>query len=150
MKLHTAFATLFGIGNLPFAPGTWGSLAALPFAWGLLMIGGPSALGTGVAVAIAVGIWSCDVYVTETGKPDPSECVIDELAGQWIACMAAPLTLPGFALAFVAFRLFDIWKPWPISAAETARGGLGVMADDLVAGIFAAIVVAAAHATGLV
>ena len=131
-------------------PGTWGSLAALPFAWALLAIGGQGVLGAAISLAIAVGIWSCDVYVRETGKHDPSECVIDELAGQWIACMAAPLSLPGFAVAFLAFRLFDIWKPWPISAAEEARGGLGVMADDLVAGLFAAIVVVAAHAAGLV
>jgi phosphatidylglycerophosphatase A len=150
MSAHTACATLFGIGRLPFAPGTWASLAALPFAWVLLRLGGVTALGVGVSVAIAIGIWACDVYVQETGKSDPSECVIDELAGQWIACMAASLTLPAFALAFVAFRLFDIWKPWPISAAETARGGLGVMADDLVAGFFAAVVVAAVHGTGLV
>ncbi len=149
MKPHIAAATLFGIGNIPFAPGTFASLAALPFAWLLMTLGGSWLLGACVSLAIAIGIWSCDVYVGETGKTDPSECVIDELAGQWIACMVAPLTLPGFALAFLAFRLFDIWKPWPISAAERARGGLGVMADDLVAGLFAAIVVAAVHATGL-
>jgi phosphatidylglycerophosphatase A len=150
MKASTAFATLFGIGRLPAAPGTWASLAALPFAGLLMLGGGPWLIGSGVAVAIAVGIWSCDVYVRETGVADPSECVIDELAGQWIACMTAPITPAGFALAFFAFRLFDIWKPWPISAAETAKGGLGVMADDLVAGLFAAILVAAVHATGLI
>lgn len=150
MKAHTAAATLFGIGFAPFAPGTWGSLAALPVAWVLMAGGGMQLLGAAIAAAIAIGIWSCDVYVNETGKSDPGECVIDELAGQWIACMAAPLSLPGFALAFAAFRLFDIWKPWPISAAEEARGGLGVMADDLVAGLFAAILVAALQAAGLI
>jgi phosphatidylglycerophosphatase A len=147
--LHKALSTLFGVGYLPFAPGTLGSLAALPLAWGLMWIGGVWALGTGVVLATVIGIWACDVYVRESGKTDPSECVIDEMAGQWIACMAAPLSLPGFALAFVAFRLFDIWKPWPVSAAEDAHGGLGVMADDLVAGLFAAIIVAAVHGTGL-
>jgi phosphatidylglycerophosphatase A len=150
MTPHKTFCTLFGIGFFPVAPGTIASLAALPFAWVLMWIGGSWLLGVGVSLSIAIGIWSCDVYVRETGTSDPSECVIDELAGQWIACMVAPLTLPGFALAFVAFRLFDVWKPWPISAAEEARGGLGVMADDLVAGLAAAILVAAIHETGLI
>ena len=150
MKTHTAVATLFGIGRMPFAPGTWASLAALPFAWFLLWAAGPWLLGVGVSAAIAIGIWACDIYVRESGKHDPSECVIDELAGQWIACLAAPLSLPGYALAFILFRVFDIWKPWPISAAERAPGGLGVMLDDLVAGLFAAILVAAVRATGLI
>ena len=146
----TALATLFGIGRAPVAPGTWASLAALPLAWGITALGGAALLSLWIFVAAALGIWACDIYVRESGKPDPSECVIDELAGQWIACIAAPLTLPGYALALILFRVFDIWKPWPISAAERAHGGLGVMLDDLVAGLFAATVVAAAHAAGLV
>ncbi len=150
MKAHTGFATLCGIGFIPFAPGTLGSLAALPLAWFLLASGGMGALGMGVSLAIAVGLWACDVTVSESGNPDPQQCVIDELAGQWIACMAAPLTLPGFAAAFIAFRVFDIWKPWPISAAEKAKGGLGVMADDLVAGLFALIVVVVLRAAKVI
>lgn len=146
----TALATLLGIGRAPLAPGTWASLAALPLAWGISALGGVVLLAAWTLVAAALGIWACDVYVRESGKHDPSECVIDELAGQWIACLAAPLSLPGYALAFVLFRLFDIWKPWPISAAERAPGGFGVMLDDLVAGLFAAILVAAVRATGLI
>jgi phosphatidylglycerophosphatase A len=150
MKFRTAAATLFGIGHAPAAPGTAASLAALPFAWLIAYIGGPWLLGVAAIAASAIGIWACGLYVRETGKTDPSECVIDELAGQWIACLAAPLSLPGYALAFVFFRLFDIVKPWPISAAEHAPEGWGVMADDIVAGIFAAIVVAALRAAGIV
>ncbi|MBU6444325.1 MAG: phosphatidylglycerophosphatase A [Alphaproteobacteria bacterium] len=150
MKAYTWFATLCGIGLIPFAPGTLASLAALPFAWLLLVTGDIDGLGTGIALAIAIGLWACDMTVSETGNPDPQQCVIDELAGQWIACMAAPLTLTGFAVAFVAFRVFDIWKPWPISAAEKAKGGMGVMADDLVAGLFALIVVVAVRQAGLI
>jgi phosphatidylglycerophosphatase A len=146
----TAIATLFGIGRAPVAPGTWASLVALPLAWGIMAIGGVTLLGLWAFLAAAFGIWACDIYVRESGKSDPSECVIDELAGQWIACLAAPLSLAGYALAFILFRLFDIWKPWPISAAERAKGGLGVMLDDLVAGVFAAIIVAAVRATGLI
>lgn len=150
MKFHTAAATLFGIGHAPVAPGTFASLAALPFAWLIAYIGGPWLLAAAVIAASATGIWACNIHVRETGKTDPSECVIDELAGQWIACLAAPLSLPGYALAFAFFRLFDILKPWPVSAAERAPEGWGVMLDDIVAGIFAAIIVAALNAAGII
>lgn len=150
MRPGTVIASLFGLGYLPLASGTWASLVALLPAWALMWTGGSWLLGVAVLAVSAIGIWACDVHVLQTGRHDPSECVIDELAGQWIACMAAPLTLPGFALAFAAFRLFDILKPWPISAAERAPGGLGVMLDDLVAGLMAAILVAALHAVKLV
>jgi phosphatidylglycerophosphatase A len=95
--------------------------------------------------------------VRETGRIDPSECVIDELAGQWLACAFAllsfggllpanHLSLPAFGLAFVLFRLFDIWKPWPVSWAENSlKGGLGVMMDDIVAGLMAGVLVALAR-----
>ncbi|MGC8535217.1 MAG: phosphatidylglycerophosphatase A family protein [Rhizomicrobium sp.] len=150
MKLATFMASVFGVGYIPFASGTFGSLLALVPAYGLMHAGGLGFLGTAVAAVSVLGIWVCDIHVRATGRHDPSECVIDEVAGQWLACMAAPLTLPGYVLAFGAFRLFDILKPWPASAAERAPGGLGVMLDDLVAGLMAAILVAAVHATGLV
>lgn len=150
MKLHTAAATLFGIGRAPVAPGTLGSLAALPFAWGIATLGGPLLLFVFALGATALGIRACDIYARGTGKTDPSECVIDELAGQWFACVFAPLSLWGYVLAFIAFRIFDIAKPWPISAAERRPGGLGIMLDDVAAGLFAGIAVAAVHAAGLV
>ena len=85
---------------------------------------------------------ACADHVRETGNDDPSECVIDELAGQWLACAFAllrrRLPLPAFLLAFLLFRLFDIWKPWPIFWRQTKLpGGLGVMTDDIVAGLMA-------------
>jgi phosphatidylglycerophosphatase A len=143
-------ATVLGVGRAPFAPGTVASVVALPFAWLILRHCDVTLLGAATTVATLAGIWACDVYVKDTGREDPSECVIDEVAGQWIACAFAPVSLAGFALAFVLFRLFDITKLWPISAAEKLRGGLGVMADDLVAGLFAGILVAAAAHEGLV
>jgi phosphatidylglycerophosphatase A len=150
MKSASFIASVFGVGYIPFASGTFGSVAALLPAFGLMHVGGVWLLGAGAVAVSILGIWVCDIHVRATGRHDPSECVIDEVAGQWLACLAAPLTLPGYILAFIAFRLFDILKPWPASAAERAPGGLGVMLDDLVAGLMAAIVVAAIHAVHLV
>ena len=135
-------ATVFEIGRAPVAPGTVASLVALPFAWLILRDFGPLALGASGFAAFLLGVWACDVQARETGRDDPSECVIDELAGQWLACALVPCTLSGFALAFLWFRFFDITKLWPISASEKLPGGLGIMADDMVAGLFAGAIVA--------
>jgi phosphatidylglycerophosphatase A len=143
-------ATVFEIGRFPFAPGTVASAVALPLAWLMSRSLGPYALCGAAFLAAAIGVWASDEYMRETGKNDPSECVIDELAGQWLACAFAPLSLPGFALAFVLFRLFDITKPWPVSAAERLNGGLGVVADDMVAGLFAGLIVSAASTLGAI
>jgi phosphatidylglycerophosphatase A len=146
----SVIATLAGIGRVPIAPGTLASVVALPFAWLLLRFGGATAMALSLLVAIAVGTWACDAYAQISGSSDPPECVVDELAGQWLACAFAPLSLGGFAVAFVLFRLFDIVKPWPVSAAERLSGGAGIMADDLVAGAIAGVIVAVASALGLV
>lgn len=132
-------ATWFGSGRMPKAPGTWGSLAALPFAWGLSLVGGWPLLLAASLGCFLVGWWASAVYVRSTGISDPSEVVIDEVAGQWLVLAAAPtdplLYLAGFAL----FRLFDITKPWPIRWADRhIHGGLGVMLDDMLAGAFGA------------
>lgn len=133
-------ATWFGIGLVPGAPGTWGSLAALPLAWGLQWLGGPPLLAAATLAVFVLGLWSADVYGRRTGREDASEIVIDEVVGQWIAILAVPPGLIAYALGFVLFRAFDILKPWPISWAETRlRGGWGVMADDVLAGLFAAV-----------
>jgi phosphatidylglycerophosphatase A len=150
MKPASFIASVFGVGYIPVASGTFGSIVALLPAFGLMYAGGVWLLGAGAAAVSILGIWVCDIHVRATGRHDPSECVIDEVAGQWLACMAAPMSLSGFITAFVAFRLFDILKPWPASAAERAPGGLGIMLDDLVAGLMAAILVAAIHAVRLV
>ena len=148
--IATYAATLFGVGRAPFAPGTVASAAALPFAWIVLLLWGPLAL-VAISVVVAVaGVWASDRYARENGAHDPSECVIDELVGQWIACAMAPLSLAGFAVAFLMFRLFDVSKLWPISLAERLGGGLGIMADDIVAGLFAGAVVAVLANVGLV
>jgi len=145
-------ATVFGIGWFPFAPGTVASAAATILG-GLLALLGWQAVLMAALVATAIGIYVCGVYARTIGVYDPSECVLDEMAGQWFALVpvaagrrASDWVL--FAVAFFLFRLFDIWKPWPISAAETLSGGIGIMMDDVVAGLFAGALVYAAMATG--
>lgn len=150
MKPAAAIATLFGIGKTPGAPGTLASLAALPFALGLTALGGPWLLLAAAFVATLAGIRACDIYAREIRLSDPPECVIDELAGQWLACVFAPLSFWGYAAAFLIFRALDIAKPWPISVAERPSGGLGIMLDDIAAGLFAGLAVAALHLAGLV
>jgi len=149
-KTALFFATLGGLGRAPFAPGTLASIVALPLAWLILRAGGISMLLALTAAVAGVGIAACDRVARATNNPDPSECVIDELAGQWLACAFAPLSIGGFALAFLVFRTFDILKPWPISASERLVGGLGIVADDLVAGLMGGVLVAGASIAGLV
>ncbi len=146
MNLPRAIATLGGIGYARYAPGSAGSIVALPFAWLIAYEAGRFALLAAAVGALAIGSWASELYTAQTERNDPSECVIDELAGQWIACAFAPTTILGYVLAFLLFRLFDIWKPWPISAAECLHGGIGVMADDVGAALVAgAILVGLLH-----
>ena len=146
MRFSTIIASVLGIGYFPVASGTVMSIIAVPLAILIARHGGGSAVLIASLLAFAVGIWACGDHVRATGREDPSECVIDELAGQWLACagiLFAPASAAEFALAFLLFRLFDILKPWPISAAEKLPGGMGVMADDMLAGLAAAIIAAA-------
>ena len=135
-------ATWFGCGLLPKAPGTWGSAAALPCAALLVWLGGPWLLLVAAALAFALGVWASEVYARANGLEDPGAVVIDEVVGQWLALVPAAgvfwLYLPGF----LAFRLFDILKPWPVSWADRAvHGGWGIMLDDVLAGLYAAALV---------
>jgi len=140
--------TAFGIGCLPMAPGTWASAAAaVLYAVLLHLAGRPVAVIAGAAGVLActaagVGLWRW--AVDHFGHDDPGPFVLDEVAGQWLACVllsawSAALPAGGLALAaFVAFRLFDIWKPFPVRQAERLPGGWGVMLDDAVAAVYAA------------
>jgi phosphatidylglycerophosphatase A len=146
MNVAKLLATWFGAGLLKPAPGTWGSLAALPFGWLLLRYGGVTALLFGAAFAFAAGVWASGAYAVQTGDPDPGSVVIDEVAGQWIALSTALLSPLSFLAAFLLFRLFDIVKPPPIRQVERAlKGGLGIMADDVLAGAAAALILYFIH-----
>ncbi len=141
--LASGIALWFGAGKLPRAPGTWGSLAALPFAWLIVeATGTPLSLLLAALVLLPIGVWASALHSERTNTHDAGEIVVDEVAGQWIALAVAPLSPLGWILAFVLFRIFDIVKPWPISwIDQRVSGGWGIMLDDIVAGLFAAVCV---------
>ena len=136
----TLLATWFGAGRLPVAPGTWGSLAALPFAWGIVWLAGPFALLIATFVTLLAGIWASNAVTRASGVKDPGEIVIDEVAGQWLTLAFIPLDPLAYALGFALFRAFDIFKPWPANWIDrNVSGGTGIMLDDIVAGAYAGI-----------
>jgi phosphatidylglycerophosphatase A len=143
-------ATVLGIGYIRPAPGTWGSLVALPYGWLLHYIGGFALLLVGIGVAFVLGWWATAQMTRGSDNHDPSEIVVDEVVGQWIALIpisfaASSMDLnilamwPGWVAAFGLFRLFDITKPWIIGWADRRGDALGVMLDDVIAGVFAAV-----------
>ena len=141
---HPAFllATWAGAGLLPLGPGTWGSAAALPLAWVLSGWGGAPAVGGAAAAILAVGWWAAAVYVRRNGAEDPREVVVDEVAGQLLTLLLVPRDPLLYLAGFAAFRLFDIWKPWPVRLADRrVGGGLGVMLDDVLAAVYGAALV---------
>lgn len=143
-------ATFFYIGHLRPAPGTWGSSAALPAAAILYVIAGPYAVVAGIAIAYALGLWATQVETAGKDDHDPSEIVIDEVVGQWLALLpvlfgaasnGTPVLAlwPGWIAAFVLFRFFDITKLGPVGWADRRGDATGVMLDDVIAGVFAAL-----------
>lgn len=151
-RVTTLVSTWFGAGFLPVAPGTWGSLAAIPVAhvvatlWGAWGVAG---FALGIA---AIGIHAAGETARLRGLKDPSEVVVDEVAGQAIALLPVYALVPPEAgllrvgtvlLAFFLFRILDVWKPGPIGWLERLPGGAGIMADDLLGGAVAAAMVAA-------
>jgi phosphatidylglycerophosphatase A len=132
-------ASWFGCGFLPRAPGSWGALASLPLGWIAMTLGGPGAVLILAAAIFIVGIAAADAAARAAGEGDPQWVVIDEVAGQlFVLAVSPPAPLPYLA-AFLLFRLFDIWKPFPIRLAERAGGGVGIMADDAVAALYAGL-----------
>ncbi len=145
--LARLIATWFGCGYAPKGPGTAGSLAALAIAWALHVYAGVPAIGMAwLSVLLAVpGIWAANVIAHEGGTKDPQIVVVDEVVGQWMTLAGATvLNWKSWLLAFVLFRLFDIWKPPPVRQLERLPGGLGIVADDAMAGVYGALVLFAA------
>ena len=128
-------------GYAPVAPGTAGSLVGLGVYALVRWYGGPGLEAIVLSAVVAVGVWSATVGERYFGKTDPGHVVIDEVAGMLLTLLWLPVTWVGALVGFLAFRVFDIIKPFPAGAAERLPRGWGVMADDLVAGVYAHLVV---------
>lgn len=140
LKKLTHFCALgFGLGLAPKAPGTFGTLAAIPFIFLTMMA--PLWLQLVVAIAIcAIGIWFCDVASRDAGVHDHPAIVWDEVAGFYITMIGAAISWQTLLVGFILFRFFDIVKPWPITLLDKhVKGGFGIMVDDILAGIFSLI-----------
>ena len=139
--LSNWFSTVFKIGYLPIAPGTWGSLAAL-IVW-YVLVGHISSITLIVLIVVifALGVYTSSIIEVDLSIKDPSIVVIDEWVGQWIVLLYLPKSMVWGLVAFLLFRLFDIWKPYPISKLDNMHGGWGIMLDDVLAGIYALVVI---------
>jgi phosphatidylglycerophosphatase A len=140
MDATKLIATWFGAGLLRPAPGTIGTLAAMPLGFAIMWVGGYKALAAAIVVLMIVGTVAAGNYGKRTGETDNQSIVVDEAVGVWIAALPAGTHLWTWVAAFLLFRLFDIWKPWPASFFDNrCKGGFDVMMDDVVAGIYAAL-----------
>ena len=135
-RLWRQVATLGGLGLLPVAPGTAGSLVGLFVCLPLLWLGWVVHLAAALILA-GVAVLAADRLVRETGDADPQRVVIDELVGMWLAALAVPAQAYELGAVFVLFRIFDVVKPAPIPRLERLPGGWGVVADDVAAGLLA-------------
>lgn len=136
--LWCSLATVGPVGRLRPAPGTWGSLFGLVTGFGLASLS-PGLLEVATLLVIVFGTIAANHHQNETGSKDASEVVIDEVAGQWIALLVIPIDWRWALAAFLLFRFFDITKIGLIGMVEKWPGGAGVMADDVIAGVFAAL-----------
>jgi len=137
-----ALGTFFGAGYFPKGPGTAGSVAAILIAWPL-MIAGLTPLGFAVlsVAALAPAIWAADVVARESGRKDPQIVVVDEVLGQWLTLGGATrLNWRSLLIGLVLFRIFDILKPQPVRSLERIPGGAGIVLDDMMAGVYGAVV----------
>ena len=141
LTLKEAFILLlsswFGVGRLPLAPGTWGTLGAVPLVL-IISYFGPIPAVISLAVIIPLAVWTSDISQKVLGKDDPPEVVIDEVAGYFVAVFLLPFSWWSFILGFILFRIFDVLKPFPIRKIhKKVKGGIGICLDDIVAGVYA-------------
>lgn len=141
-RLAVVVATVFGVGYFPVASGTAGSLAALAVLPSLAAFrdGAPAAYALLVVAGVTLAVWAAGRAAVGWGIKDDGRIVVDEVAGMVVAGALLPATWTAAWLAFVLFRVFDVWKPFPIRRLEYLPGGIGVVADDLLAGVYAGVV----------
>ena len=133
-------ATGFGAGYGPIAPGTWGSLPGLAAAFGLHRLAGPWAVLGGALFFAAAGSWAAGRAERLLAEKDPGRVVVDEIAGQLVTLSFVPMTLEILVVGFFLFRALDVLKPWPARRLEDLPGGSGIMADDLMVGLYANLI----------
>lgn len=139
LKISEWIATCFKVGYLPLAPGTWGSIFAILVWWIFLKDLDPLIFGIIIILFFFIGIIVSNIIIDQNGDNDPSHIIIDELVGQWLALWMLPDGSFYIIIVFILFRFFDIIKPWPIRFMEQLPKGLGVMCDDLAAGLITLI-----------
>ena len=138
-RIYLTISTFFGVGRIPIAPGTWASLVTAVCLFLLHpAIDSPITGITALILIIVTGIPAAAYAEKYFAKQDPHECVIDEVAGQMLSLILLPYSFVTYLAAFLVFRFLDILKPFPIRQTEKIGGGLGIMMDDLVAGLFTA------------
>lgn len=145
-RLAIAIATLAGVGRAPLAPGTVASAITAVVLWWLHLP--PLTLSGLLIIVIALGTWAADEAERALGGKDPGAIVVDEVAGMMLSVLAVPLTLPVLIVGFLLFRGFDVVKPFPANVSQRLRGGVGVMVDDLIAGLYALALVLLARSLG--
>ena len=133
-------ATGLGAGYFPVAPGTWGSLPGLALAWGLARLAGDWAVAAGAAVVSVLGVWAAGRAESILGEKDPGPVVVDEIAGQMVSLLFLPQSPRVLVGGFLLFRALDVLKPWPANRLEDLPGGSGIMADDLMVGLYANLI----------
>jgi len=138
------FATWLGTGYAPVASGTVATAAAIPLQLAVALLPPVGmrvwAQGAAIAVTAVLGSFAAGILEKKLGREDPSEAVIDEVAGYLVTMFLVPPTILTVAAGFLLFRIFDIIKPWPAGPAERMHGGFGIMADDLVCGVYACLI----------
>jgi phosphatidylglycerophosphatase A len=135
-RLAILLATAGYVGHFPIAPGTAGSVAALPAFAALRLVGSPALELAVIVVLFAAGCWAGSVAERHYARTDPGFVVLDEVVGMLLTLLLVPVTWSGALIGFFLFRAFDIVKPFPARQCERLHGGLGIMADDVVAGIY--------------
>jgi phosphatidylglycerophosphatase A len=151
-RLALALATWFGCGYFPWGPGTIGSLVALAIAALLHRYAhtGRPLLALLILLFLLPAVWASTRAAHIVKREDPGFVVVDEVLGQWLTLLGAAVRdWRTLLVAFVLFRVFDIWKPWPVRRFETLPDGIGIVADDLAAGIYGAVILLAGRAFNL-
>lgn len=144
-------ATWFGCGRVPLAPGTMGTLGAVPLYLAAMHLGGRAGVGAVAVVVTLVGVWAASVLARDLGQKDPQIVVVDEVAGMLVTMLPAGVaSWRAIAIGFVLFRALDVVKPWPVRRFEVLPGGWGIVMDDVVAGIIGAAIMFALVRVGVI